>query len=222
MASRLDKVLLVEGKQEVRLIPELMEANGIDWGPRKQPTVYIREYDGYEKLIAPDVIATELQASGLKILGVILDADEQPESRWQSLRNASLQAIPDLPELLPSRGLIHTRQQGIKFGVWIMPDNQMRGMLETFLADIVPEGKQDLWQFAKKATAEAKSHQAPFKDSQRDKANIYSWLAWQNPPGRQLHQAVMERILDPHHPKSKPFVTWFKRLYDLDLYDLDS
>ncbi|TVR10880.1 MAG: hypothetical protein EA395_08555 [Phormidium sp. GEM2.Bin31] len=215
MTGRFDKVLLVEGKQELRLIPELMEANGVDWGTRQQPTVYIREYDGYEKLIAPDVITTELQASGLKRLGVIVDADERPESRWQSLRNASLQAMPDLPESLPSQGLIHHSQQGIKFGIWIMPDNQMQGMLETFLADIIPEDKQDLWQFAQQVTAEAKSHQAPFKDSQRDKANIYSWLAWQNPPGRQLHQAITERILDPRHPKSKPFVTWFKCLYDL-------
>lgn len=217
MTGYFDKVLLVEGKQEVRLIPELMEANGVDWGIGKQHTVYIREYDGYEKLIAPDVITTELQASGLKILGVIVDADERPESRWQSLRNASLQAMPDLPESLPSQGLIHHSPQGIKFGIWIMPDNQMRGMLETFLADIIPDDKQNLWQFAKQVTDESKSHQAPFKDSQRDKANIYSWLAWQDPPGRQLHQAITERILDPHHPKSAPFVTWFKRLYDLDL-----
>jgi len=27
-----------------------------------------------------------------------------------------------------------TLESGIKFGVWMMPDNQSRGMLETFLA----------------------------------------------------------------------------------------
>jgi hypothetical protein len=40
-------VLLVEGVQEVRVIPELIEANGIDWGTKKNPIVYIRDNVGY-------------------------------------------------------------------------------------------------------------------------------------------------------------------------------
>ena len=55
-----------------------------------------------------------------------------------------------------------------------------------------------------------------FKDTHIDKANIYTWLAWQNPPGRQIHQAIMERILNPQHPKAQVFITWFKNLYDLN------
>ncbi|MFM7603034.1 MAG: DUF3226 domain-containing protein, partial [Pseudanabaena sp.] len=38
---------------------------------------------------------------------------------------------------------------------------------------------------------------------------------WQNPPGRQLHQAVMEKIFDPQHPNAQKFVKWFKDLYEL-------
>jgi hypothetical protein len=48
-----------------------------------------------------------------------------------------------------------------------------------------------------------------------DKADIYTWLAWQNPPGRQLHQAIMERILAPSHPDAQKFGNWFKTLYGL-------
>ncbi|MFN5767099.1 MAG: DUF3226 domain-containing protein [Pseudanabaena sp.] len=53
-------VLLVEGVQEVRVIPELIEANGIDWGTKKNPIVYIRDNVGYSNLSDPDLIATEL------------------------------------------------------------------------------------------------------------------------------------------------------------------
>ncbi len=53
------------------------------------------------------------------------------------------------------------------------------------------------------------------RDAHQHKADIHTWLAWQNPPGRQLHQAVMERILDPKHPKAQIFVNWFRDLYDL-------
>jgi 5S rRNA maturation endonuclease (ribonuclease M5) len=37
------KVLLVEGKQDARVIPELIEANGVNWGTKKSPIVHIRE-----------------------------------------------------------------------------------------------------------------------------------------------------------------------------------
>jgi hypothetical protein len=219
MAKIYPKVLLVEGKQDRLVIPELIEANGINWGTRNNPVVFIREYDGDQKLVDPDTISTELQASGLSALGIIIDADDNPIGRWQSIRNASLKSIPNLPETLPEKGLIYPTPTGVQFGIWIMPDNKMRGMLETFLTYMIPTDDIDgetLWQFAQVAAREAKAKGAKFKDSHGEKANIYTWLAWQNPPGRQLHQAIMERILHPHHPNAQRFVTWFKTLYDLN------
>ena len=215
MAESHPKVLLVEGKQDVRVSPELIEANGVPWGTRKSPIVFIRDYDGYQNLVNPDVISTEFQASGLSVLGIMIDADENPLERWQSLRNACLKSIPDIPEGLPKKGLIHNAPNGIKFGIWVMPDNEMRGMLETFLTYMIPTGSEKLWQFAQKVAQEAKSKGAVFTEFQVDKANIYTWLAWQNPPGRQLHQAIMERILNPKDPNAQKFVTWFKDLYGL-------
>jgi len=64
-------------------------------------------------------------------------------------------------------------------------------------------------------TTQAREKGAKFKENHWDKANIYSWLAWQDPPERQLHQAVMQRILNPGDPKAQLFVNWFKALYDL-------
>ncbi len=209
------RILLVEGKQDRFVIPELIEANGVNWGTRKKPVVFIRDYDGYQKLIDPEVIATELQASGLAALGIIIDADDDAMGRWQSIRGASLKSIPDLPETLPENGLIHMTPTGIRFGIWIMPDNRMRGMLETFLAYMIPTEGSALWQFAQAATTEARNKGAGFIDAHLDKAHIYTWLAWQDPPGRQLHQAVAERILYPSHPNAQKFVTWFRALYGL-------
>ncbi|MEC4817868.1 MAG: DUF3226 domain-containing protein [Scytonema sp. PMC 1069.18] len=73
----------------------------------------------------------------------------------------------------------------------------------------------DIHQNAQEVVQDAKSKGAPFTEPHLDKANIYTWLAWQNPPGRQLHQAVTERILNPHHPHAQKFVSWFKTLYSL-------
>ncbi len=156
MAEIHPNILLVEGKEDLRVIPQLIEANGINWGTKKKPIVYIRDYDGYENLVKPDEISTELQASGLAALGIMVDADENPTERWQSIRNASLKSIPDLPETLPEEGLIHTIPNGIKFGIWIMPNNKMCGMLETFLTYMIPDDNESLWQFAQEAVQGAK------------------------------------------------------------------
>lgn len=214
--ARHSKKLIVEGQEDKRVIPWLMEANGVIWEPIKnQPVVEIKVSDG-DQNIGQDLISTQLKESGLTALGLILDADLDLEERWQSIRNFCLPSIPDLPEQLPPSGLIHVTPMGIRFGVWIMPDNQTQGMLETFLKYLVPDESQFLWEYAQQVTQQAKQRGATFKDPHHvDKANIYTWLAWQNPPGRQLHDAVKQKILNPNHPQAQNFVKWFKALYQL-------
>jgi hypothetical protein len=102
------KILLVEGPQDKRVIPELMKKHDIPWQDKENPPVFINENGGYNKLVKKGVIATELDRSNLTALGIIIDADEYPDNRWQSIRNACLEAIPDIPKILPQEGLIHT------------------------------------------------------------------------------------------------------------------
>ena len=209
------KKLIVEGEEDKRVIPYLIEANGISWGEtRNTAVVEIKSYGGYQNLNA-DRISAELKASGLTALGLIVDADDNLNTRWDSIRNICIKSIPSLPKKLPVSGLICNTPLGIKFGIWIMPDNQTTGMLETFLRYLVPDESELLWQYAQAVTQEARNKGAKYIDNHLDKANIYTWLAWQNKPGRQLHQAVKEKILDPTHPKAQTFVKWFKNLYDL-------
>lgn len=208
------KKLIVEGEQDKRVIPYLIEKNGITWGKTKEEAVVFIESYGSDQFIDADVISTELKASGLTALGLMVDADDDLSARWTSIRNACLKSIPNLPDQIPQTGLILSTN-GIKFGVWIMPDNLMRGMLETFLSYMIPDESEPLWKYSQEVVAEAKRKGALFIDSHIDKAYIYTWLAWQNPPGRQLHNAILEQILNPQHPKAQTFVNWFKTLYDL-------
>ena len=150
---------------------------------------------------------------------MIVDADESCINRWQSVRNACLNFIPDLPEAILPEGLVHNTEKKngkpVKFGVWIMPDNKTGGMLETFLAYLVKDESEALWQYSQAVVSEAKNKGANFKPTHIDKANIHTWLAWQDEPGSQLHMAVKKKILDPQHPKAQTFIQWFKTLYDL-------
>ena len=114
---------------------------------------------------------------------------------------------------MPKKGVIATNPDGLKLGVWIMPDNESCGMMETFLKFLVPKSDDPILSFATKARDEAKSLGAPFKPAHADKAVIHTWLAWQDPPGRQLHDAIVQKILDPKSPHAAPFVAWFRSLY---------
>ncbi len=193
-----------------------MEANGIPWGQTaSQAPVFIAPYDGIDNLLSESFIDTELKASGLQSLGIIADADDDAIAQWHRIRRRCLPHFPNIPDELPATGLIQSNKHGIKLGIWMMPDNCLHGMLETFLAYLVPSTSQPLWTYATEAVAEAKILGAPYRDAHLDKANIYTWLAWQDPPGRQLHQAIIERILDPQSSHTSGFVDWFRSLYDL-------
>jgi hypothetical protein len=208
--------LLVEGDEDTRVIPQLIEANGIPWGERRgEWIVEIKAADGVANLLRPGKIKTELADRTVKRLGILLDANDHPAERWQSLRNECGQVSLELPETPPGEGTIVRTADSKSLGIWLMPDNQSRGMLETFLAHLVPDGLGELWAYAREAVAEARSRAAAYRDTHRDKAAIHTWLAWQDPPGCQLHHAVLQRILDPRSPLARPFVDWFRRLYEL-------
>jgi len=218
--------LLVEGASDKRVLPELIEHNGIVWEPsRKQFVVKIEDFGGVDKL-TPALVSTELKAAGLDALGLIVDADEDPAARWESVRESCRKAFKALdpstthiPDDLPAGGLVVPSEpaKGLPaFGVWMMPDNRAQGMLETFLGWLVPDHETNpCWSYVDTVLDEARQHGALWKDVHRDKARVHTWLAWQDPPGPQLHEAIRDKALDPGSPAAAHFVAWFRHLYSL-------
>ncbi|MCK6576290.1 hypothetical protein L6V77_35015 [Myxococcota bacterium] len=76
-------MLLVEGNDELRALPELLERAGIPW-PRGSEPVHIKELNGVENILATGLIEAEAKASGLVSLGVLVDADGDLANRWSS------------------------------------------------------------------------------------------------------------------------------------------
>lgn len=120
-----------------------------------------------------------------------------------------------MPDQIPAEGLEVVHADGPRFGVWIMPNNRFKGMLEDLLVQLIPDKSSHLREMARNCVAEARDNSAPFRDVHERKAEIYTWLAWQDPPGLRLHEAVKHRVLDPKRPESRPFVDWFRRLFRL-------
>lgn len=209
------RLLLVEGEEDKRVIPWLIESTGIEWGPSNSPIVNIVCSDGVDELLSPGFIETHLKSSGLSSLGVIVDANDSLENRWARIKARISHRFPEAPDRIPETGAVLNGEDDPVFGAWIMPDNISRGMLETFLMFLRPEDNQPLLDLADKVVSEAKDLGAPFSSKHVDKSRIHSWLAWQDPPGRQLHNAIMEKILSHRPPCLNSFVNWFKRLYGL-------
>ena len=209
------KKLLVEGATDKRVLPYLIEANGVAWEEDGEPIVFIEPVGSVDELLQPGVLGSELKASGLEVLGVIVDANGDADNKWRRIREGCIREIRDLPARIPVDGLKVLQPEGPTFGACIMPDNRYSGMLEDFLVALIPDDSMDLLDFAKICVSEAHDRGASYRAAHTRKAEIHTWLAWQDAPGSQLHEAVNYRILDPEKAESRPFVSWFRSLYSV-------
>jgi hypothetical protein len=205
----------VEGKDDLYSVVGLMRGH-VEW-PQDVASapVYIRDCDGKEGIFADGFLAAVLKQSGLRALGVLVDADENCQSCYERVRVRCVSTFPTLPRSIPHGGLIVENADGLRLGVWIMPDNASSGDLETFLRYLVPKEMEPLWMHAVESADSARGLGAPHTVVQVAKANIHTWLAWQEPPGQPLGIALTAKVLDPASAEAQPFVDWFRSLYGL-------
>lgn len=212
-------LLLVEGATEKRVIPELMERRGVTWEPQpKDFAVTIREYGGFENMIAPNELEAAMKASGLKSLGFIFDCDGLHDTSNRLIQvQTRLRGLGiEIPNPLPPEGFITKTSSGeIDFGVWMMPNNTDKGMLETFLMNLVPESASGLYRYVVDCAEESKNHGATYKECHKHKALIHTFLAWLDEPGPQLHEAVKFKMLDTSDPYADSFSKWFRSLFSV-------
>ena len=121
-------------------------------------------------------------------------------------------ATPSSP---PPEGFIgeSTRYRS-KVGVWLMPDNQLDGKLETFLQTLIDDD-DPLIGHATDATDRAKEIGAEFSEPDHIKAVIHSWLAWQEDPGKPYGTAIRAKFFKHDSPAANAFVHWFRKLFDI-------
>lgn len=207
------KHLIVEDNEDKHTVVHLMR-NHVDWPDANWP-VEVKIGRSADEIINRSFLSIILKQSGLQALGIVLDADEVFEARWRRLRRILIEFVPKVPNELPEEGLICANEEGLRLGVWMMPDNRSSGMLETFLRLLIRREAARVWEYAQLAVRVAKRRGAPYRDAHRDKACIHTWLAWQDPPGERFGIAITIKMLDPHAPSAAAFVDWFRNLYDL-------
>jgi hypothetical protein len=79
-----DALLLVEGQDDKHVVKNLLLAHGLD------SAFEVKDKEGLDNLLS--TLPTELRASDLKRLGVIVDADSPIASRWSQVRAVLIKA----------------------------------------------------------------------------------------------------------------------------------
>ena len=150
-----------------------------------------------------------------KHLGILVDADIDLQARWQQLRSILTPLgyeMPNKPDLAGT--IVKSEISSTIIGIWIMPDNQVPGMLEDFARILIPEGDAAL-PFATRVVDEVQAELvAKFSPIHSSKALIHTWLAWQESPGTPMGLAITKTYLDHNQELCVLFVAWLNRLFN--------
>ena len=206
MADR--NILMVEGRDDEYVIKNICGKRGV---PHLDE---VKEHGGVSDLLPAIPIQLEASKGQQHVIGVVIDADTNLDGRWESVRNhfihAGYEGVPDQPG--PNGTILEPPVESplAKAGIWIMPNNQTAGNLEDFLRLLVPHDDV-LIAYAAEVVDDLPVQR--FKDKDKPKAVIHTWLAWQSSPGRPYGTAITAGFLDVHAPQADVLVAWLNRLF---------
>jgi hypothetical protein len=113
-------------------------------------------------------------------------------------------------------GLILERQGFLpKLGIWVMPNNKLVGKIENFIRLLVAEEKENLWLIVEKVVSEIPAEEKLFADKDIIKAQVHTFLAWQDEPGRPMGESITRRYFQTDAPEALNFVEWIRKLFEL-------
>jgi hypothetical protein len=161
-------------------------------------------------------VETAVTVSGGRAVAFVLDADSPLANRWQAIRDRLQRVDVSTPDTPSREGFIgRSEKYQTTVGVWLMPDNQHDGKLETFLRTLIAEDDSVI-RYAQYVTDWAKKKKgAKFKPNDREKAVIHTWLAWQEEPGKPYGTAIRARFFRHDSPAALGFVAWFRQLFGI-------
>jgi len=210
------RVLLVEGIDDYHVVRNLCIVHDMFSGEfeiqQANADLDPNESGGVDKLLA--AIPRWLLTSDLERLAIVVDADDKgPERRWEQIRGQLLRAkYGEVSKDLPRNGTIELSlraqtPRSVRFAVWVMPNNISHGMLEDFVANLVPEDDA-MHPLVDSFLDSIPEDKRRFEVLHRAKAWIHSWLAVQEEPGRPMGQAITRKYLDTNREVVEPFLKW--------------
>lgn len=216
--DEIKNLLLVEGQDDGHVCAHLLKCYGI-WvrdplkrGPPVKGEIDIKDRKGIENLLK--TLDVDLKGSEPKRLGILVDADQNFDGRWQSLVTILKEFYRTVPARPSPEGTIIKEEGQPPVGIWLMLDNRLPGMLEHFCSFMIPPDDV-LWPMTDNVLQEVIKQDCRFRESYSMKARLHTWLAWQKEPGRPLGLAITERFFDPNTLHAQQFISWICRLFEI-------
>ncbi len=203
------RVLLVEGPDDKHVVIHLSERSGL------AQNFKIVEKEGKDALL--DSIEVEADTPGRTVLGILLDANDSLDARWQAvtdrlsrLRQEEHFDLPELPaQPEPSGTIIEGR---LRIGIWLMPDNRTPGELEDFVGSMIPND-DSVWPLSEAYIEGIPLAERKFAAGKMQRAKVHAWLAVREAP-RPMGLAIKARDLNIKAANTTIFIEWLRKLFD--------
>ena len=160
----------------------------------------------------------QLEQGEIEKLAVVVDADSVVngggfKKTYDKVANIVKPAGYNSPVTNPAAGLVFENNDGLSdFGLWVMPDNANEGMLEDWIKQCLHPSEGVLYQHAG-TSIDAIPGGAKFKPLHRAKAEVATWLAWQEKPGHGLYNAANTDLLNANAPLFVALHAWLKNVF---------
>jgi hypothetical protein len=220
--KQLPKKLLVEGEADRAFFEACCRVAGlaglVQVGP---PTDFSGKGDGRANAlhILPRLLE-DMNDGNVTHLAIIIDADfEQTNGlgfgrTWQKAAAIFKDAgynVGSHPKPQPG-GYVFSHPDGLPdAGLWIMPDNSSDGFLEDFVKAAIIDDEKTLFNLAGNSVQGLKSPK--FRPIHRSKAELATWMAWQETPGQRLVGAVGNELISFQYGFAKHLIEWLKQVY---------
>lgn len=200
------QVLLVEGQDDKHVVEHICFRKGLG------KTFCVKDKNGYTELLRS--IPTEVKAPGRRVVGIVLDADDDLNARWNAVRHwlrelgSEYFDQSDFPEEpVPTGTIIEGRR---RIGIWLMPDNKSQGELEDFVENMIPSG-DPVWPLSRRYIEGIPKGDRRFRCGKILKAKIHAWLATRKEP-RKMGAAIGASDLTLDTTNTAAFVDWLRKL----------
>lgn len=218
--------LYVEGVSDVSVVNGLLLRHGVDTDHGRQ-LLNIKHKGNVDSVL--DVIPEVILSSTDHPVGFVIDIDIQIADRWNAvagkLRNVGLTH----PGKCPALGYFgQIPDYPHPFGIWLMPDCVSdHGKIEHLIKSLIQDD-DPLWPHSVQSVKQAAvlidsanrgvdeaMHWERFREIDRIKSEIHTWLSWQRYPGAPLGAAIRHRILAHDSAMALNFLRWLGVLYSL-------
>lgn len=210
-----EQILLVEGENDCHVVLALWQA--YQRPPKESFGIFQCGGDDKNRLLKQLNSLIQSSLSGVettRTLGVVMDADKPDvAARWQQIRDKLRHYPYAFPPTPAAEGTVIPpyEKDAPRLGFWLMPNNRDAGMLEDFLLELA---EPEVLNQAKQCVSEAEqAGLTKFKKNHRSKAELHTYLAWRDEPGKPYGQALTAHALQAHTPIAEQFMAWLDRLF---------